>query len=344
MQQWLIEAGPEADIVISSRARLARNLSDTRFPNMLEPKAAADVNERVRKAVFAKPGTDMTYRTMAEIPPLERQALVEKRLCSAELAESAIGALITSRDEKISIMINEEDHLRMQCILPGFQVKPACDTVMELEGMLGAKLHFAYDPRIGYLTSCPTNVGTGIRVSLMLHMPALTMTGQISQVIHMVSQMGLTVRGIYGEGTQAQGCLYQLSNQITLGFSEEEILTSLCMTARSVIDKERQLRENIVQKQGPALEDRAWRAYGVLAHARILETQAFMDLWSDVKLGAALGYIPDVDLVTLHSLMMDIQPASLQLSAGHEMEPAGRDAYRAGTVRRVMKALAADKD
>lgn len=342
MQQWLIEAGPEADIVISSRARLARNLEDTRFPSMLDAKTAGEVNERVKKAVFSKPGMDFSYRMMAELPPLERQSLVEKRLCSTELAESETGALITSRDEKISIMINEEDHLRMQCILPGFQLKPAYDTVMELERMLGAKLRFAYDAKVGYLTSCPTNVGTGIRVSLMLHLPALTMTGQISQVIRMVSQMGLTVRGIYGEGTQAQGHLYQLSNQITLGFSEEEILTSLCMTARSVIDKERQLRDNIMQKQGLVLEDRVWRAYGVMAHARILETQAFMDLWSDVKLGAALGLIKNVDLVMLHNLMMDIQPASLQLSAGCEMEPANRDACRAQKVRLAMKTITAD--
>ncbi|MDP2891825.1 MAG: protein arginine kinase [Bacillota bacterium] len=338
MPVWLYEAGPESDIVVSSRVRLARNLSGELFPSLLDKKGADGVLDKVKKTVFSKKA-DFELKDFSLLSPIEKAALAEKRLCSVELAESGIGALIVSRDETISIMVNEEDHLRIQCLLPGQQLQAVLAKAGEMDKMLGEKLGFAYDDRLGYLTSCPTNVGTGLRASLMMHLPALELAGQMPGIVHTVGQMGQTVRGLYGEGSSANGCLYQLSNQVTLGVSEEDILNSLDATARSVMEKERALSSSLHRQRGLVLEDKLWRSLGIAKSARVLDTAEFMSLWSDIKWGASLGIFKNIDLAVLHNLMMEIQPATLQLAAGKPLEAQDRDAYRAEVVRRAIEQI-----
>ena len=330
MSRWMEGNGPETEIVISSRVRAARNIKGHTFPCLASDEETAAVLERICAA--ANTGDDFadySYRQMDQFSVLERQALVEKHLISPFLArESRYGALLLRRDEAVSIMINEEDHLRIQAILPGLQLEEAWREAGHYDDLLEGRLNYAFDERFGYLTACPTNVGTGLRASVMLHLPALIMTSQINRFFGALSQVGLTVRGLYGEGTEIIGNLVQVSNQVTLGQTEDEIISNLYSIIRQVIEQEQHARQTLLDKKRANLADKAWRAYGLLEYAQVLSSQEAIQLISDLRLGYDLGFIKTVDHKLLNELLVLIRPGCLQLLAGRELNNSERNLER----------------
>lgn len=337
MNKWYIDVGPDSDTVISSRVRLARNFSQYPFPQRSLTEQQEQVIQETCEALFSSnPKLKESFRLikLKELQPIDRQVLVEKHLVSKELAESQleVGALI-SFDEQISIMFNEEDHLRIQCLASGMQLEKAFDICNYLDNLISDKVDYAFNDTIGYLTSCPTNVGTGIRVSLMLHLPALTMTGYIRTVLESCGKLGLAVRGLYGENTEAYGNMYQLSNQITLGKSENDIVMSIKTIGYQIMEQERLLRSELLNRNGTKLEDRIMRSYGILRFARTLSSDEALQKLSDLKLGINLGLIHDLTEIDINEMILDIQPGSLQHYAGKALKPDERDISRAQYVR-----------
>ncbi|NLK52404.1 MAG: protein arginine kinase [Syntrophomonadaceae bacterium] len=342
--KWLESSGPFSDIVISSRVRLARNLLDVPFPQQMSEKQAQDVVDGVAEILAEKEVRqvlgNLEVVALSELSALDRQILVEKHLISPIHADNtARGRGLAIRDdEAISIMLNEEDHLRIQCLFSGLQVKEAWELANQVDNHLESKLSFAFDERWGYLTVCPTNVGTGMRASVMLHLPALMITNQAQRVLSTLSQIGLAVRGLYGEGTEATGNLFQISNQVTLGLREEELVNNLTAVTGHIIEQERSARQHLLQKARWQLEDRVCRAQGALAYARIMTSEEALSHLSDVRLGVDLGIIKSIDLRTLNELIIMTQPGYLQKLAGQEMSGAARDLKRASIIREKLKA------
>ncbi|MGI6160872.1 MAG: protein arginine kinase [Christensenellales bacterium] len=327
------EIGPDEDIVVSSRIRLARNLSGINFPGMMTDSDC----EKVTSLICDSKPEGFGLVRMGQISDIARSALVEEHIISPNLATRSEAALLINEDETLSVMINEEDHLRIQCLLPGMQLDRAMDLANDLDDKLSEKLKYAYHAGLGYLTSCPTNVGTGLRASLMLHLPALTMTGQMPAIIKGISKTGMTVRGIYGEGSECAGAMYQISNQITLGHSEKEIVMSISGTASRVMDKERKTRQLILDNARIKLEDKVFRSCGILKTARTLDSKEMTELVSNVKLGVAAGIVSGVSHSELHNLLMEAQPAFIQQKSGRDMTEEERDIKRAEMVRSIMK-------
>ena len=339
--EWMRKDGPESDIVISSRVRVARNVSQMPFPMLGTDSQSNQVIENVEAALkhpkMASLGLFELIRcnTMSE---LERQVLVEKHLISPGLAEEfRHGAVVVRDDESVSIMVNEEDHLRIQCLMPGFQVTAAWQIANELDDALEQTLDYAFDEQYGYLTACPTNVGTGIRGSVMMHLPGLVLSGQISRILAAISQVGLVVRGMYGEGSDAVGNLFQISNQLTLGQSEEEIIGNLHAVAKQIIDHERTAREQLLKDNRETLEDRICRSFGLLAYARRIDSKETMQRLSDVRLGIDLGIIKGVSAGILKELMVMTQPAFLQKYYDIDLNPGERDWRRAALIRERLR-------
>lgn len=335
--EWMKGTGPDRDIAIGSRVRLARNVAGIPFPAVASPAQLDQVCALARKAVQkgVGPVAQLEYHDMAQLSPLERQLLVERHLISPLHAQNPRHRAILIRDdEAVSVMVNEEDHFRIQAITPGMQPEAAWKLCSEVDEALEQQLDFAFSERRGYLTACPTNVGTGMRASIMIHLPALTMREQMQRVVAAVAQFGLVVRGLYGEGTEGVGNIYQLSNQVTLGHTEEEIIKHLVSVTRQVIDQERAARQHILAKDRYRLEDRVYRAYGILAHARLMTTHEAMQLLSDVRLGIDLGLINGLEPKILQELLVMIRPAHLQKMVGRELEPPERDLQRANLIRR----------
>ncbi|GAB7387329.1 protein arginine kinase [Bacillaceae bacterium] len=337
VSEWMRGDGPEADIVISSRIRLARNLRRLPFPVLATQSQSKEVIERVAEAIrqdaFQKLGP-FELIEMERLNDLQKRVLVEKHLISPNLAEeSQNGAVVLSENEAVSIMINEEDHIRIQVIFPGFQLKEAWELADRIDDLFEKKIDYAFDERRGYLTCCPTNVGTGIRASVMMHLPALVMTQQINRILSAITQVGLVVRGLYGEGSEALGNLFQISNQITLGQSEEEIIANLYSVVRQIIAQERSARQWLLENSRLKLEDRLCRSYGILANARTIESKEAMQRFSDVRLGVDLGIIRGVSNQSLNELMVMTQPGFLQQYAGQMLSPEQRDERRATLIR-----------
>lgn len=335
LSSWMKQEGPNSDIVMSSRVRLARNLRDYTFSPLLQREEA----DKIVRLLEEKTGSlqkEQSYEflKMAELSELEKRVLVEKHLISPLLAEdSPYGACLLSEDEKASIMVNEEDHLRIQCILPGFQLSEALESANTLDDYIEGKLDYAFDEKNGYLTSCPTNVGTGLRASVMVHLPGLVLTKQINRMIPAINQLGLVVRGMYGEGSAAVGNIFQISNQTTLGKSEEDIVEDLKSVVEQIITQERLAREALVKASNIQLEDRIYRSLGTLKHARIIESKEAAQCLSDVRLGIDIGYIEDISQNILNELMILTQPGFLQLYAGEVLGPKERDIKRATFIR-----------
>jgi len=330
LSRWMEGSGPEIDIVVSSRARVARNIKGHAFPCLASNEETAAVLEDIKVAINC--GDDFSgysYRQMEKLSFLEKQTLVEKHLISPFLArESKHGALLLRQDEAVSIMINEEDHLRIQAILPGLQLEETWREACQCDDQLDAKLNYAFDERIGYLTACPTNIGTGLRASVMLHLPALIITRQINRFLGALSQVGLTVRGLYGEGTEIVGNLVQISNQVTLGQTEDEIISNLFSVIRQVIEQEQNARQALLDKKRASLADRAWRAFGLLQYAQVMSSQEAIQLISDLRFGFDLGLIKAVDHKLLNELLIIIRPGCLQLLAGRELSDSERSLER----------------
>lgn len=336
--RWLTESGPESDVVISSRVRLARNLSGYPFLTRASAHQRRDLLNACRSRIMETDlGLPVSWIDLNEATALDRQVLVERHLISRQHGQgkNARGVAVSS-DQCISIMVNEEDHLRLQVLRAGLQLQDAYGRANRADDALERKLDFAYSPRLGYLTACPTNLGTGIRVSVMLHLPALKMTGEIDRLRRAAKDMHLAVRGFHGEGTEAMGDLYQISNQTTLGRSEEQILADFCdVVIPKMIEYERKARQALHRDRGPVLDDRVWRAWGTLRHARLLGSEEALYLLSVVRLGVALGRIKEegVDVGTINQMLILTQPAHLQKMAGEPLDGPQRRKFRADFVR-----------
>lgn len=337
--KWINSPGPDSDIVISSRVRFARNLSNVPFPHLLSDKKAKQIIDDVYLALKDNPvfSKDIELYNMNELTAEQKTMLSEMHLISLDLASSEKGAVIVNQDETVSIMINEEDHLRIQMMLSGLQLDEALKQIDKIDDLLEQNLDFAFDEKIGYLTACPTNVGTGMRASVMMHLPALTMMEKIGQIFSTISQVGLVVRGIYGEGSQARGNLYQISNQITLGKSEEDIIQNVVSVARQIIMSERKTRQNLSGEAKIRLEDKILRSYGILTNAKLVSSQEALSYISDVRLGVDMGIIKNLTPSILNELFIMTGPAYIQEISKNATTPIERDIYRANFIRQKMQ-------
>lgn len=337
---WMREDGPDSDIVLSSRIRLARNLKDYRFPAMQTDEEAKQI-AKLFQAKFAKE-TMKSFGTfellkMNELQPLQRRVLVEKHLISPNLAGTEFGAFLLSENEQISVMVNEEDHVRIQCLFPGLQLSEALQCANQIDDWIEEEVEYAFDESVGYITSCPTNVGTGLRASVMIHLPALVLTKRINRIIQAIQQLGLVVRGIYGEGSEVLGNIFQISNQMTLGKSEEDIIADLKSVVHQLLQQERAERELIVKNSSIELEDRVYRSYGVLTNSRLIQSAEAATCLSDIRLGIDLGYIKNISRHILTELMVLTQPGILQQYAGGPLGPEERDYRRATLIRERLR-------
>lgn len=338
--EWLKGSGPESDIVISSRIRLARNLAEFPFIARATDADRAEIEEILHARIAAfneskKFPSELLYVDVSRLAEVDRAFLVERQLISRELSESE-GARAVAIDscEQCSVMINEEDHLRLQVMHSGLDLETAWSQISALDDMIEEQVTYAYNESLGYLTACPTNVGTGIRVSVMLHLPALVITRQIDKVFRSLQKINLAVRGLYGEGSQAMGDFYQISNQITLGLSEQELIKKVADVVPVLIDYERQAREFLVRESQETLHDRVSRAYGILRNAQTISSEETLHLLSSVRMGVNLGLIGDVAIPTVNKLFVHTQPAHLQKLAGIELDSSDRNIERATYLRR----------
>ncbi|HON07465.1 MAG TPA: protein arginine kinase [Verrucomicrobiota bacterium] len=331
--------GPDNAIIISSRVRLARNLKNFSFPGWATKQDRIRAMDLMRPAVENLPQMKDGFSTiMDELSPIDKQLLVERHLISREHAVKSSGsAVVISKGEVFSIMINEEDHLRMQALLPGFQLESAYNKIDEVDTLLEKQLDYAFSPRLGYLTACPTNVGTGIRVSAMLHLPGIVLSEQINQIIQAVNKLGLAVRGLYGEGTDALGNIFQVSNQQTLGEEELQILERLQKVVAQVVEHESNARALLLEKQKTAVLNHIGRAYGILANAYSMSSKEAMNLLSLLKLGVDYGFFPDATRSLVDELFLICQAGHLQKLYPNTGEPEQRDIVRSNIIREKLK-------
>ena len=337
--EWLGGTGPEADIVISSRIRLARNLAGYPFLSTANEQQLGELERMVRERLLNTCRVEgMSYFSLPSLGPIDRQFLVERHLISRELASGkgarGVGLAV---DETVSIMVNEEDHLRIQGLCSGLQLREAWERVDAVDTRLESCLEFAFSPQFGYLTVCPTNAGTGLRASVMLHLPALVMTKQINKVFQAVAKISLIVRGLYGEGTQASGDFYQISNQSTLGKSETDVIELIENVIPKIIGFEKTVRTNLMQQKREVMEDKVWRAYGMLKHARMITSEETMDLLSAVRMGVSLGIIQEVKMDAINELFLFTQPAHLQKQKEAQLDETERDVVRASYIRKRLQ-------
>jgi protein arginine kinase len=334
--EWLRGSGPESDIVISSRIRLARNLAEFPFISRAAPADRAEIERALRERVMRSPGAaEMIYFDVNKLEGIDRQFLVERQLISREHAEAegARGVAIDPQ-ERVSLMINEEDHLRIQVMHSGLDLLAAWEQINTIDDLVESQVTYAFNDRLGYLTACPTNVGTGMRVSVMLHLPALVITRQIEKLFRSLQKISLAVRGLYGEGSQAMGDFYQISNQITLGRSETDLVKQVGDVVPTIIDYERKARDFLIRESHENLHDRVSRAYGILRTAQTISSEETMHLLSSVRMGVNLGLIADLEIPLLNKLFIYTQPAHLQKLTGSELDTADRNIERARYLRR----------
>lgn len=351
---WLESRGPHADVVLSTRVRLARNLQGHTFGPRLREREREQIFERVRQAAEISTGLRGGMAVdLSELTPLSRQVLLERHLISRELAgEGTEGpprgsGLIVSARENVGLMVNEEDHLRLQCLMSGLCLEEAFQMIDGVDEELGGELPLAYHHEFGYLTSCPTNVGTGLRASILIHLPGLVLTKEIGKVLQGLGQMGLTFRGLYGEGSEVVGNFFQISNQTTLGKSEEDLIDHLRKVAMTVIEKELQARDVLMRDARSVMEDKIWRAYGLLRYARAVSFDEVMNLLSGVRLGVSMNLLAGLRVYTLNKIMIYSQAAHLEQAAGRGLTETESDLHRASYVRRILGTegqVSADQD
>src|SRR5438128_1205850 len=333
--EWLRGTGPESDIVDSSRIRLARNLAAFPFTNRANAHQKGEIEALLRERI-AKVEMDpkLSYLNVPALSPLDRQLLVERQLISRELAvaEGPRGVAVGPH-ETVSLMVNEEDHLRLQVMRSGYSLDEAWQDIDKVDDLLEQRINYAFSEEFGYLTACPTNVGTGMRASVMLHLPALVWTKQIEKVFRALQKINLAVRGLYGEGSRASGDFYQISNQVTLGKSETTILGEIRDVIPQIITYERQARSALLRESRQALQDRVSRAYGTLCSATMMTSEETMDLLSHVRLGVNLALLDDITIPTLNELFIHTQPAHLQKLMGTLLDGEERNTARARYLR-----------
>ena len=340
LSRWMIGEGPNNSVAISSRVRLARNLAEFPFPGQASPSHLEEVEHKIRRwwnngGLESLGSTDCI--SIKEIPENERMALVDKHLISPKLARQGYGGVLINQDESVSVMVNEEDHLRIQTLLSGSQLKEAWALASQVDDLFDTGFGYAWSPQTGYLTCCPTNVGTGMRASIMLHLPGLAYSDQLALILGAISKVGIMVRGMFGEGSEAQGNIFQISNQITLGQSEEEIIEALNRVTNQVIGQELEARKKLAESDNLALKDRVWRAYGILANARVITSTEAMEYISLLRLGIDLGILEGIKPRILQELLVFAQPGYLQKIFNQALSPRERDIKRAELIRELVK-------
>ena len=335
---WLSADGDENEIVLSSRVRLARNLEGHRFTHVAQSEELSAMLDRIREAAMATPQLSSgNYLAMGAVSTLNRQFLAERHLVSREfLFSSSNRGLVVNGDEDVCLMINEEDHLRLQAYSAGLGLARAFERVDALDTALAPQLEYAYSDRLGFLTACPTNIGTGLRASVLVHLPGLVHSKEINKLLESLRQLHHSIRGLYGEGSEVLGNFFQLSNSSTLGTSEEALVGGLREMVVKVIGFERKARDMLFRKARSLLEDKVWRAYGLLKHARSVSTKEALSLISAVRLGIGVGIVEDMSLRSLNELLVYIQPAHLQMHAGKSLDTAERDVARAEFIRETL--------
>lgn len=340
--EWLRGTGPDVDVVVSTRLRLARNLAQFPFTGRATHPQKSEIEGRVREVVAkGELSQKLEYVGVSGLPPLDRQFLVERQLISRELAtvlEGPRGVAFDAR-ESVSIMVNEEDHLRLQVMRSGLALDEAWAEIDKVDDVLEAKLTYAFHDQFGYLTACPTNVGTGMRASVMLHLPALGITRQIEKVFKALQKINLVVRGLYGEGSRASGDLYQISNQVTLGRSEQRVLTEIREVIGMILQYERQARQVLMRERRQAEQDRVARAIGTLGSATMITSEETMELLSAVRLGIHLRLLDDLPHTTVNQLFIHTQAAHLQKLMGTPLDGEERNAARAKYLRNKLREL-----
>lgn len=327
-----------SDVVISTRIRFARNMKDYPFPCRLNEEKKRKVASIVKEAVLGGHSAisdRFKYIQMSELTQEEAVSLVERHLVSPEFISDRQGrGLLLLDDESVSIMINEEDHIRIQVIRPNMDLDGAYDLADKIDTLFDEQLNFAFDDKLGYLTQCPTNIGTGMRASLMLHLPALRESGAMGKISASLAKLGFVIRGMYGEGTDPKGSVYQLSNQVTLGISEKEAINNLRDIATQIITQERAAREAMAKNI--SVLDKIFRAYGILQYAKLLSNDECMKLLSDLRFGVEIGVFENIDFDTINHLMIEVQPATLMKNIGKKLNPHERDRIRAEVVRSAL--------
>ncbi len=323
------------DIVVSTRIRLARNLSKYPFPNAMNPETAKKACTEIQKAILESNSTlanDFNLYKIDDISPIEKTVLAEKHLISRELTEKPEACVMVSKDESMSIMLMEEDHIRIQVIMGGLKLDEAFETASRVDDVIDENVQYAFDKDFGYLTSCPTNTGTGMRASVMMHLPALTMTDNISRIISSASNLGIAVRGLYGEGSKAYGNLYQISNQVTLGLTEKEIIEKVKNIVSQIAEHEKEARKKLLENNKNYIENKVWRSYGILKYARSIDSKEAKALISDVIMAKNMGIINDIK-ENLTELEILTEPASIEADSAKRLTPEERDIRRAELIR-----------
>ena len=338
---WLRGDGTDPAVVVSSRVRLARNIQNILYPNKASNQQMEDAREFVHSALRNQGMLETgSYVQSEDMTELDRRFLIERHMISPEFrATKPARGIFLSNDEDISIMINEEDHLRIQSLTSGLNIQRAMQLAERVDDALGNTLAYDYDSDYGFLTSCPTNCGTGMRASVLIHLPGLVLTHEIDKVIEEITKVGLAVRGFYGEGTEVLGNLFQISNQTTLGRKEKDITDSLEQITRQLIEHEENARRILVRDAPDEIKDKIWRAYGILKYARVLTSEETMNLLSAVRLGMALGVLDMIPLTLLNEILVQAQPAHIQKVAGKNVSPSERDAKRAELIRARLSEL-----
>jgi len=336
--QWLKGTGDYSNIVMSSRIRLARNLAFRPFPNKAKKKdmmeILSDIHAAIERINFLKKAV---FLKISDLDTIDKQFLIERHLMSHDHADPVEGrALVVSEEEILSVMINEEDHLRIQVMHSGLNLDECWQIANSIDDALSEKLEFAYSMQWGYLTACPTNTGTAMRGSVMLHLPALVMTKQINKVLVAVAKLNFASRGFYGEGTQASGNFFQISNQVSIGYSEADVIQNINELIKQIIEQEEQARQALLLENKPMLEDKIFRSYGVLKNAHIISSQETVELLSMVRLGVDLDIVKDVDRKDINALFIMIQPAHLQKIEGKKLSASARDTKRASVIRQKL--------
>lgn len=340
MTKWLDGIAVDEDVVISTRVRVARNISKYKFPSFMTVGESDDLTDELLNGM--KEVLDDNYRfiRIRDIAPRDQMVYIEDHLISPNLIERKDkSSFLIRNDERATIMINEEDHIRIQTLFPGFNLNEAWKLCSDLDDKLADKLDFAFNDRWGYLTACPTNVGTGMRASVMLHLPCITMAKTINSLIEGLREIGLTVRGLYGEGSKSLGCLYQISNQVTLGESEEEIIGKLNKVVYQIIKRERNTREYLKENKAIELENRIYRSYGILAHARIMSSKEAINHLSNLRLGWEMELFDDEKIKDVFELMIKVQPANIQKALDKDLDDEDRDIERAKFIREYINNL-----
>lgn len=336
---WYTECGRDGDVVLSSRVRLARNLKGIPFPERANEEQQLQIIDKCKEAVIGERSllkNSVKFIDFSVMADYEKQAIAERHLISPQMMDNSIKrGILLSDDNKLSILLNEEDHVRIQAMEAGFDLDACFEQANRIDDLIEETLEYAFDEKIGYLTCCPTNTGTGMRASVMMHLPALSMSGRVNRVIDSLAQLGMTVRGIFGEGSKATGNIYQISNQLTLGAAEEDILDKFKQIIGEVIEKEREMREHLYKADKFKLEDRLMRSYGVLKYAVIMTSSEAMKKISEVRFGIELGIIKDVSLEKLNEITYEILPANI-IKNYNITDANERDLKRAEIIRERM--------